>query len=174
QPGNVCRVTMSANKVVTAKFDVGADLKVDVVTTTAPVDDGGIATVEIRVTNPGPLDVFGATVTSVLPVANIQSLSWTCSASGGAVCDTGGATSPANLNETVDVPMGGQLTYTVTVNAPTPAIGGFTTSATATATGLGELTPADNTDTEFTGYKKIFSDGFENGLLVPAWSAKSP
>jgi 6-phosphogluconolactonase (cycloisomerase 2 family) len=179
QPGNVCRVTMSANKTVTATFDVGADLAVNVVTTSVPADDGGTATVEIRVTNPGPIDITGATLTSVLPVANIQSLSWSCVASGtGAgtttLCDTGGATSPANLNETVDVAVGGQLTYTVTVIAPTPAIGGFSTSATVTVNGLGELDPANNSDTEFTGYKKIFADGFENGLLVPAWSGKTP
>ena len=179
QPGNVCRVTMSANKTVTATFDFGADLAVDVVTTSVPANDGGTMTVEIRVTNPGPVDVTGATVTSVLPVANIQSLSWVCAESGtGAgtttLCDTGGAVSPANLNETVDVAVGGQLTYTVTVIAPTPAIGTFTTSATVTVTGIGELNPANNSDTETSGYKKIFADGFEGGLLVPAWSSKSP
>jgi 6-phosphogluconolactonase (cycloisomerase 2 family) len=179
QPGNVCRVTMSANKTVTATFDFGADLAVDVVTTSVPANDGGTMTVEIRVTNPGPVDVSGATVTSVLPVTNIQSLSWTCAESGtGAgtttLCDTGGATSPANLNETVDVAVGGQLTYTVTVIAPTPAIGHFTTSATVTVNGIGEINPANNSDTETSGYKKIFADGFEGGILVPAWSAKTP
>ncbi len=179
QPGNVCRVQMSANKTVTATFDVGADLAVDVVTTSAPADDGGTATVEIRVTNPGPLDVTGATVTSVLPTTNIQSLSWVCVASGNGagtttLCDTGGATSPANLDETVDVAVGGQLTYTVTVIAPTPAIGGFTTSAAVAVTGIGELDPSNNADSTHTGYKKMFADGFESGTLVPNWSAKSP
>ncbi|HXT50593.1 MAG TPA: beta-propeller fold lactonase family protein, partial [Thermoanaerobaculia bacterium] len=178
QPGNVCRVTMSVNKTVTATFDFGADLAVDVVTTSPPAADGGVMTVEIRVTNPGPVDITGANVTSVLPTSNIQSLSWVCAESGtGAgtttLCDTGGATSPANLNETVDVAVGGQLTYTVTVNAPTPAIGSFTTSATVTVTGIGETNPANNTDTEISGYKKIFADGFETGL-VPPWSTKSP
>ena len=179
QPGNVCRVTMSANKTVTATFDIGADLAVAVVTTSPPADDGGVMTVEIRVTNPGPIDVSGATLTATLPVANIQSLSWVCSVSGAGagtttLCDTGGATSPANPNEVIDVAVGGQVTYTVTVNAPTPASGNFTTSATVAFTGIGELDPANNSDTAISGYKKMFADGFESGTVPGAWSAKTP
>ena len=60
------------------------------------------------------------------------------------------------------------------VIAPTPAIGHFTTSATVTVNGIGEINPANNSDTETSGYRKIFADGFESGILVPAWSAKTP
>lgn len=179
QPGNVCRVTMTANKSVTATFDIGADLAVSIVRTSAPANDGGSMTVEIRVTNPGPIDVGGATLTATLPATNIQSLSWVCSVSGtGAgtttLCDSGGATSPANPNEVIDVAVGGQVTYTVTINAPTPAIGNFTTSATVAVSGIGELDPSNNSATLVTGYVKMFADGFESGTLPGAWSGKTP
>lgn len=178
QPGNVCRVTMSANKTVTATFDVGADLAVDIFAS-PPAGDGGVMYVEIHVSNPGPVDVSGATFTATLPATNVAGLSWTCGVSGNGagtttLCDTGGATSPANPNEVIDVAVGGQVIYYVTIFAPNPAVGNFTTSATVSFTGISELTPANNSATLIAGYVKMFADGFESGTLPGAWSGKTP
>ncbi len=69
----------------------------------------------IVVSNAGPSDVTNATFTDNFnPTMNANITSWTCSATGLATCTASGGA--GNINDTVDIPVGNTLTYTVTAN----------------------------------------------------------
>ena len=80
----------------------------------------------ITVANAGPSDVTGATVTDTFPSA-LSSITWTCTPSGGATCTANGA---GNLSDTVAIPAGGQLVYTVSATVDPAASGSITNTAT--------------------------------------------
>ncbi|MFO7688980.1 MAG: DUF11 domain-containing protein, partial [Cryobacterium sp.] len=68
---------------------------------------GGQVSYTITVTNLGPADVAGATVTDVFG-PELTGVSWTCTPSGGASCTAFGTD---NLNDTVDLPEGSSVSY---------------------------------------------------------------
>ena len=80
------------------------------------VEPGDPITYNIVVTNQGPSDVTGVTVSDVFP-AELTAVSWTCVAAGGATCTAG----PVNgdINDLVDLPAGGSVTYTAEPPPPT-------------------------------------------------------
>jgi len=85
-----------------------ADLSItksDGQTTASP---GEAHTYTIVVTNAGPSAAIGATVTDVVPAA-LSGATWTCVGSGGS-CTAGGA---GNIQDTVDLPSGASVTYTL-------------------------------------------------------------
>lgn len=107
---------------------------------------GGPISYTITMTNSGPYAANGAVITDTIP-ASITGVTWTCAASGGAVCVTGNGVGNA-LSETANIPVGGQITMTVagTVN-PTTTIG-TVISNTATVVlpnGLADINATDNT-----------------------------
>ncbi len=61
----------------------------------------------------GPSGVTGATVTDNFP-AQLSAITWTCAGSGGATCVASGT---GNLSESVDLPVGGSVIFTVTATA---------------------------------------------------------
>ena len=113
----------------------GADLsitKTDGLDTVRPNDT---LTYTIVASNSGPEAVTGATVTDTFPSA-LTNVSWTCSASSGASCAPSGT---GNINDTVNIPVGGSVTYTVSAKVDLGARGSFTNTATVSA-------PAGTTD----------------------------
>ena len=82
---------------------------------------GGTTTYTIVVTNSGPNSVAGLLVLDNEP-AGITFGNWTCVAAGGATCGSG----PGPINDTVTIPNGGSITYTVpasiALNAPGPVV----------------------------------------------------
>lgn len=66
----------------------------------------------LEVTNAGPSDALGATVVDSMPA--LQGADWSCSATPGSSCK---ATGSGDLNDTVDVLVGGILTYTITAHS---------------------------------------------------------
>jgi len=74
---------------------------------------GGSTTYTIVVSNTGPADVIGATVTDIFPLA-ITNVNWTCAVTGSATCSLSGGTT--DISDTVDIPVGETITYTVTGN----------------------------------------------------------
>lgn len=95
-------------------------------------------TYTITVTNNGPSDVVGATVTDTFS-AMLSNINWTCSASSGSSCAASGN---GNINDTVNILSGGTLTYTVTATISASATGSLSNTATVTAP---EGTPDTNT-----------------------------
>jgi uncharacterized repeat protein (TIGR01451 family) len=81
--------------------------KTDGQTTAAP---GQVRTYTIVISNAGPLAANGATVTDSVP-ASLTGTSWTCVGAGGGTCSPSGG---PNINDTVNLPVGGSVTYTLT------------------------------------------------------------
>jgi uncharacterized repeat protein (TIGR01451 family)/gliding motility-associated-like protein len=101
-------------------------------------------TYTVVVTNNGPADVTGATVTNPLPVGLTGT--WTAVFTGGA---TGTASGSGSIAQTVNLPSGGQITYTITTSVPSSQTGSVTSTATiAVPTGFTDPTPANNTATD--------------------------
>lgn len=87
---------------------------------------GGTLTYTIVVTNNSAIAVSGATVNDPMP-PQIQSWNWTCTEAGGAVCTTSGT---SGINDSVNLPGGSSVTYTVNANLSGSASGNLVNTAT--------------------------------------------
>ena len=133
----------------TASFGLGVTLaanlsitKNDGSTTAVP---GTSVTYTIVVGNAGPSDASGATVGDTFP-ASLSGVTWSAVTAGGA---TGSLSGSSNINETVTIPVGGSLTYTVHASISSSATGSLSNTATVTApAGTTDATPGNNTATD--------------------------
>ncbi|MFB8238080.1 hypothetical protein ACFC58_16165 [Kitasatospora purpeofusca] len=98
-----------------------------------PYVPGQPLTYTIVVRNDGPSDAIGTSVRDTLP-ATIRNFSWTCTAAGGGSCGTP-ASGTGDINTTVDLPAGGQVTYRLTGTVPADATGSLDNRATVTPPG---------------------------------------
>ncbi|HEY1734077.1 MAG TPA: hypothetical protein VGG23_06480, partial [Acidimicrobiales bacterium] len=111
---------------VTLQSDL-AITKTDGAMTATP---GQSTTYTVVATNNGPSDVTGAVVADNPPPA-ITSDIWTATSSGGA---TGfSAAGSGSINDTVNMPSGSTITYTITANISAAATGSLSNTATITA-----------------------------------------
>ena len=104
------------------------------ITKTASVPDyvaGGPLSYTVKVTNSGPSDAVGATVSDPLP-SSITGATWTCVASAGASCTASGS---GNITDTVTIPVGGSVTYTVIGTVAAGTTGSLTNTATVVPPG---------------------------------------
>lgn len=127
---------------VTACRPLSADLsitKTDGVTTATP---GGSVTYTITASNAGPDAVAGATVADTFPA--ILTATWTCVGAGGATCTASGS---GNINDTVNLPVGGSVTYTATAAISAAATGTLSNTATVSST-VTDPNPANNSATD--------------------------
>ncbi|GAB7184513.1 hypothetical protein ATKI12_4344 [Kitasatospora sp. Ki12] len=99
----------------------------------SPYIPGQPLTYTIVVKNEGPSDAVGTSVRDTLP-ASIQNFTWSCTATGGSSCG-GTASGTGNINTTVDVLAGGQVTYRLTGTVPADANGSLDNRATVTPPG---------------------------------------
>lgn len=179
--------TASATLVVNGNVDLGVT-KTDGVTTYAP---GAPITYSVVVTNSGPGGVSGAIVTDTIP-ADIQNPTWTCLAEPGASCTASGS---GNINDTVTIPVGRKVTYTISGIISAGATGPLVNTITAAApAGATDTNPANNSATDidaprvctsgvfaawnFTGSVITPSQGYglltTAGLTGPTWPASQP
>ena len=88
----------------------------DVAISKTPMDSdytpGDTGTLTVEVSNNGPTDATGLTLTDNAP-AGMTINGWTCAGSGGASCPT--VSGSGDLDEAIDVTAGGSLTYTLQV-----------------------------------------------------------
>ena len=116
--------------------------KTDGVTSVAA---GGSLTYTITASNAGPDNATGAIVTDTLP-ASLTGATWTCVGAGGGTCTAAGS---GNINDTVNLPAGASVTYTVVATVSAAATGTISNTATVTApAGFIEAHPANNTATD--------------------------
>jgi len=116
--------------------------KTDKVATYTP---GSSVTYFIIVSNAGPSNVIGATVTDTFP-AQITSTVWTCVSTAGATCNANGS---GNISDTVNIPVGGSLTYTITANIAPTATGNLANTANISVPGgYADINPANNSATD--------------------------
>jgi uncharacterized repeat protein (TIGR01451 family) len=90
---------------------------------------GTALTYLVTVRNQGPSNVSGVTVTDTFPAA-LTGIGWTCTAAGGATC--GAAAGSGSLSQTVGLPAGGSLTYTIGASVLPSATGILINTFTAT------------------------------------------
>ncbi len=116
--------------------------KTDGISTVAP---GGSVTYTITASNAGPSPVTGATVADVLP-ASLTNATWTCAGAGGGTCTASGS---GSINDLINLPSGGSVTYTVSATVSPAATGTLSNTATVTTPeGVTDPTPGNNSVTD--------------------------
>ncbi len=102
---------------------------------------GNNITYTIQITNNGRSDVTGASVTDNLP-ASLSGASWTCTGTTGASCTAMGS---GNISDTVTIPAGGNVTYTLQAILDANATGMLeNTASVAAPSGVLELDGTNN------------------------------
>ncbi len=113
--------------------------KTDGVTTATP---GGSVTYTIIASNAGPSNSPGSTVADTFPAS--LTCTWTCVGAGGGTCTASGS---GNLNDTVNLPAGGSVSYTASCTISAAATGSLSNTATV-AGGVTDPTPGNNSATD--------------------------
>jgi uncharacterized repeat protein (TIGR01451 family) len=122
-----------------------ADLSITKTDGQTTTQSGVPITYTIVASNAGPSDAPGATVADTLP-ATITGATWTCGGAGGGTC-TGAGT--GDINDTVNLPAGGSVTYILTGTVTAGTTGSLSNTATVTAPGaVTDPDPADNSATD--------------------------
>lgn len=122
-----------------------ADLAITKTNGSASVTAGASVTYTIVASNAGPSNIIGATVADTLP-GSITNVTWSTSASGGATASPSGV---GNIADTVNLPVGGSVTYTVTGTVSPAATGTLVNTATITApAGATDPNPGNNSATD--------------------------
>jgi len=110
---------------------------------------GGSVTYTITASNAGPSNATGATVADTFPAS--LTCTWTCVGAGGGTCTASGS---GNINNTVNLPAGGSVTYTASCAISAAATGTLSNTATVAAPGgVTDPVPGNNsaTDTDTLG-----------------------
>ncbi|HMX27848.1 MAG TPA: DUF11 domain-containing protein, partial [Blastocatellia bacterium] len=129
--------------------DPRADLSVTKTDGSATYVPGRTTTYTIVVRNNGPSNVTGALVTDPKP-AQISSWTWTClSSTGGAGGCDGVTNSSANFSDSVNLPAGATITYSVTANTLPGATGNLVNTVTVDApAGVTDPNTSNNSATD--------------------------
>jgi uncharacterized repeat protein (TIGR01451 family) len=122
-----------------------ADLSITKTDGQATAVPGTSITFTIVAANAGPSDAPGATVADTFP-AILTGVTWTCVGAGGATCTAAGA---GNINDIVNLPAGGSVTYTANAVIDAGATGTLVNTATVAAPGgVTDPTPGNNSATD--------------------------
>jgi uncharacterized repeat protein (TIGR01451 family) len=121
--------------------------------------------------NPGPSDAYGALITDTLPI-ELDNVSWTCVGMDGGACVASGI---GDISESVDLPAGAAVTFTVLADVVATAPATIENTATVAApAGVSDPNGANDLATDVTAVEEdgsvIFFDGFESGDTTQ-WSA---
>lgn len=122
------------------------DLTITKTNNATVVVPGTQTTYTIVAGNSGPSAVTGAMVADTLP-ATLTNATWTCAAANGATCGSAGGT--GSINATVDLPVGGSATFTLTAVVAPNAFGTLANTATIAAPpGITDSNSANNSATD--------------------------
>jgi LPXTG-site transpeptidase (sortase) family protein len=110
---------------------------------------GSVVTYTVTVTNLSGVTANGSTVSDARP-SNVSTWAWACtSQTGGASGCTAAASSSSNFTDTVDLPVGGTIVYTVTANVVASPTGDLVnTAAVSVPAGFSDPNPSNNTSTD--------------------------
>ncbi|GAB3578108.1 hypothetical protein GCM10027406_13760 [Leifsonia lichenia] len=125
---SVVGLDFEASECAAVTFEVPVALSVAKSVDKAVYVPGQPLTWTVDVSNAGPSTADGARVVDVLPAA-AKAFGWTCAPSSGASCTAKGT---GSINDTVTIPAGGSLRYTITGTLPANAAGTLTNTATVT------------------------------------------
>ena len=141
-PGGITDSTPGNNS-ATDTDTFAADLSItntDGVTTAIP--GGNPVVYTVTASNAGPGDAPGSTVADTFPAG--LTCTWTCVGASGGTCTASGS---GNINNLVNLPLGGSVTYTASCTAPSSATGSLINTATVTGT-VNDPVPANNSATD--------------------------
>ena len=148
---NVTGAVTSANggtgNTATAVLTVSsADLSITKTDGVSSAPAGSTVTYTIVATNNGPNPATGATVTDTFPAA-ISSVTWGCVGSGGGTC--GAVSGNGNINQIVNLPASGTVTFVAAATISPNATGNLTNTATITPPlGTNDPNPGNNSATD--------------------------
>jgi uncharacterized repeat protein (TIGR01451 family) len=114
----------------------------------------------ITVSNDGPGNITGATVTDVFPAQILSVTSGSCTVTPGATCGWAGS---LNISDTVDLPANSTITYDFFVTTDSGSAVNLVNTASVTAAGYNESSPGDEswTDTD----QILLSNPFPSGNI---------
>jgi uncharacterized repeat protein (TIGR01451 family) len=131
---------------VTVTINAGADLSITKDDSRTTVRAGDEINYDIVVTNVGAVDVTGARVTDTLP-AVFNPVSFTSQAFGGATGNT--VNGNGNIDDTVNIPVDGEIRYTVTATLSNTATGTvMNTARVAPPQGVTDVDPSNDSATD--------------------------
>jgi len=144
-PGGVTDPTPGNNSATdTDTLSASADLAITVTDGVTTATPGGSVTYTITASNDGPSNAPGATVADTFPAS--LTCTWTCVGAGGGTCTASGS---GNISNTVNLPVGGSVTYTASCAISASATGTLSNTATVTAPGgVTDPTPGNNSATD--------------------------
>jgi uncharacterized repeat protein (TIGR01451 family) len=116
-----------------------ADLSISKTNDQSEIIPGTSITYTIVVSNSGPSDALNATVTDIFPT--LSGITWTCEESNGASCQTFSSGS-GDINATIDLPVGGFVTFTAAGEVD-PGITGLLTNTATVTVPIGVTDPAE-------------------------------
>lgn len=143
-------------QVVVQEADVAVALSANPTAYTA----GAPLSYSVVVNNIGPAAAPGTTVVDVFPAA-YTGVTWTCAGTGGATCAANGS---GNIAQLVNLPVGGEVTFSVNGVVAPGTTGALVNSATAVVGGgITDPMQANNSATLSLNPQTdgIFADGFE-------------
>ena len=121
-----------------------ADLAVTKTDGVSVATPGGGVTYTITASNAGPSNAPGAMVADAFAASLTGT--WTCVGAGGGTCTASGS---GNINDSVNLPAGGSVTYTVSAVIASAATGTLSNTATVSApAGVSDPTPGNNSATD--------------------------
>jgi uncharacterized repeat protein (TIGR01451 family) len=133
--------TVVAGQYCSMETGANADLAISITGVVTEILPGDSLTDTITATNYGPDDVVNAIVADTMP-AGLNAISWTCIGVGGGTCTANGS---GNINDTVNLPVGATITYTVQAEVALGIRGSLTNTATITPPiGTTDPTPGNN------------------------------
>lgn len=115
----------------------------------------------ITVSNSGPAAASATSIVDIFP-AGYTATAWTCTASGGATCTSGGV---GNITQNVSLPSGSQVVYQVSGNVAVGTTGTLSNAATAVVGGsVTDPSPSNNTASLalLPESDRLFKNGFES------------
>ncbi len=126
---------------------------------------GETVTYTIVVANAGPSDATGALVSDAMP-AQLSSWAWTCAEAGGAAGCDGMADTNANFSDTVDLPIGASITYTVSATILSGASGDLVNTVTiSAAANQTDIDPNNNSASDSDTQHSISDVGIVKSVL---------
>ena len=129
---------------VTACRALSADLSITKTDGVASAVPGTTTTYTIVASNAGPDPVAAATVADTFPAACV-SPTWTCVGAGGGTCTANGS---GNINQSVNLPAGGSVTFTALCPIASTATGSLANTATVSGGAIADPTPGNNSATD--------------------------
>ncbi len=158
--GSSTPVLNDATVCYTDTLSNGADLSITNTDGVTAATAGGSVTYTIVASNAGPTNASPATVADTFP--SVLTCSWTCAGAGGGSCKTSGS---GSINDSVNLPSGGSVTYTATCSISGSATGTVANTATVASASITDTNTSNNsaTDTDTIGGQADLSINVSDG-----------